>query len=183
MRDISMHILDIAQNSISANADIICIIVDVNNIGDLLRITISDDGIGMSKELLTRVTSPFATTRTTRNIGLGIPLFAASCERTGKRLSLESEQGVGTKLTADYCLSHIDRPPIGDLTETIHTLIMLNPDINFVFTIRAQDEFVFDTREIKQRLGGVPINNGEVLEFLKEYLSEGITGIIGGIDI
>ena len=176
-----MHILDISENSIRAKASLISIGIKVDKAEDTLAIVISDNGVGMSSELLERVRSPFATTRETRDVGLGIPLFAASCERTGRALKIESTQGIGTKLTAEYCLSNIDRPPIGELSETMHALVMMNPHIDFVLTTGGSEEFVFDTRQIKKQLGEVPITNNDVLLFIKEYLSEGITEILGGI--
>lgn len=182
MRDLSMHILDIAQNSISADASLIDIEVSIDENKDLLTITVKDNGKGMSKEMLQKVRSPFATSRTTRKVGLGIPLFAASCERTGKSLEIESEPGVGTTLTALYQYSHIDRPPMGDLSETMYTLTIMNPDLDFVFRAAKESEFVYDTRLIKKTLGSVPVTNNDVQQFIVEYLNEGIIGIFGGKD-
>ena len=182
MRDISMHILDIAQNSISADASLIYIEVLIDENKDLLTITVKDNGKGMSKEMLHQVKSPFVTSRTTRNVGLGIPLFAASCERCGKCLEIESELGAGTKLTAQYQYSHIDRPPLGDLSETMYTLTVMNPELDFVFKAVKESEFEYDTRQIKRILGDVPIANSDVQQFISEFLNEGITAIIGGKD-
>lgn len=178
-----MHILDIVQNSISAKASLISIEIYVDESKDVLTVTIEDNGTGMSEDFLKRVKSPFATSRTQRNVGLGIPLFAASCERTGMALGIESTPGVGTKLAACYRLSHIDRPPTGDIPETIQMLTLLNPNIDFVYKVRKENEFVYDTRQIKQHIGEVPITNAEVINFIKEYISEGTTEIFGGIDI
>jgi hypothetical protein len=180
MRDISLHILDIAENSIRAGASLIRICVGVNRAKDTLTVAIEDDGCGMSREMLERVKSPFTTSRTTRKVGLGIPLFAAGCENTGGSLKIESESGAGTKLTAVYQNSHIDRPPLGDIAQTIRTLTLMNPGIDFVFTAQKDETFEYDTREIKKTLNGLPITQPEVIKFLGEYLSEGTTQVFGG---
>ncbi len=183
MRDISMHILDIAQNSIRAKASLVEISIAIDENKDLLSVTVEDNGSGMSPEMLKKVTSPFATSRTQRNVGLGIPLFAASCERTGETLSLESKPGEGTKLCANYKCSHIDRPPLGDLAQTVYTLTIMNPELDFVFRAEKSCSYVYDTRQIKKTLGSVPIINGDVQEFIIGYLSEGITEVFGGKEI
>jgi len=115
MRDISLHILDIAENSIRAGASLIGISVIMSDSADTLTVEITDNGCGMSREMTERAVSPFTTSRTTRKVGLGIPLFAAGCESTGGSLTIESAPGEGTKLTAVYRNSHIDRPPLGDI--------------------------------------------------------------------
>ena len=121
MRDISMHILDIAQNSIRANASLIEISVAIDENKDLLSITVEDNGNGMSQKMLSSVISPFTTSRTKRNVGLGIPLFAASCERAGGTLNIDSKLSAGTKLCAKYKCSHIDQTAAGRYcTDCIH---------------------------------------------------------------
>ena len=170
MRDISLHILDIVENAVSAGADLINIDVEADTHKDVLSVSIEDNGCGMSPEMLARVRSPFTTTRTTRNVGLGIPLFAASCEKTGGHLDITSAQDVGTKIAAHYGYAHIDRPPLGDIAETLYTLTLLNPDIDFVFrAAKADEEFVYDTREIKATLDGLPITHPDVLVFIRGF--------------
>ena len=183
MRDISMHILDIAQNSIRANASLIEIGVAIDENKDLLIVTVEDNGNGMSPEMLSSVTSPFTTSRTQRNVGLGIPLFAASCERAGGTLNIDSKLSKGTTLCAKYKCSHIDRPPLGDIAQTVYTLTILNPLLDFVFRAEKESVYVYDTRQIKKTLGSVPITNGDVQEFIIGYLSEGITEVFGGKEL
>ncbi len=183
MRDISLHILDIAQNSIRAGASLIDIGVTIDENKDLLTVTVEDNGNGMSPEMLKKALNPFTTSRTERNVGLGIPLFAASCERTGETLQMDSVQGAGTKLCAKYKRSHIDRPPLGDIAQTIYTLTIMNPELDLVFRAGKTSRYVYDTRQIKRTLGEVPITNGDVQEFIGEYLNEGITEVFGGKEI
>lgn len=183
MRDISLHILDIAQNAIRANSTLVRIDMSVDKACDDLVIVINDNGSGMSKEMLERVKDPFTTSRTTRKVGLGIPLFAASCEVTGGHLDIESELGKGTKLMAQLKFSHIDRPPLGDLAETIATLAIMNPLIDFAFIAKNDGAFEFDTRQIKATLGDVPITAPDVMVFIREYLKEGIQQVFGGNEI
>jgi anti-sigma regulatory factor (Ser/Thr protein kinase) len=180
MRDISLHILDIAENSVRAGASLIRIVVAIDQAQDTLTVVIEDNGCGMSREMMDRVKSPFTTSRTTRKVGLGIPLFAAGCENTGGSLDIESAPGEGTKLTAVYRNSHIDRPPLGDIAQTVCALVLMNPEIDFDFTARRDEAFAFDTREIKKTLDGLPITQPEVVTFLREFLSEGTEIVFGG---
>lgn len=183
MRDISLHILDISENSIRAGCSLVRIDMIIDKAKDELAVVIEDNGTGMSKEMLERVKSPFTTSRTTRKVGLGIPLFVASCENTGGRLNIDSEPGKGTKLTARLKFSHIDRPPLGDIAETIATLTILNPAIDFAFTAKYDEAFEYDTRQLKATLGDVPITNPDVMVFIREYLQEGIKQVFGGNEI
>lgn len=183
MRDISLHILDIVENSVRAKSTLIQIGITADKARDELAVVIEDNGCGMSKEMLERVKSPFTTSRTTRKVGLGIPLFVASCENTGGRLDIESRLGEGTRLTARLGLSHIDRPPLGDIAETVASLTLLNPDIDFVFKARQDESFEFDTRQIKATLGEVSITQPDVMVFIREYLQEGIKQVFGGNEI
>lgn len=182
MKDISLHLLDIVQNSIRAEATCIEVGLHIHTADEMLTVVIRDNGKGMDDELLKRVESPFATTRTTRKVGLGIPLFKASAERSGGRFSIESELGVGTVVTAQFGLFNIDRPPLGELADTLHMLIVCNPEVDFVID-GSYDEahFHLDTREVRQVLGPVPLNDPEVGQWLRENLSEGIQEIFGGV--
>lgn len=183
MRDISLHILDIAENSVTAGASIISITINMCCKKDLLTICIEDNGRGMSEDMLACVKSPFTTSRTERSVGLGIPLFTASCENTGGSLDIESLPHIGTKLTAIYKYSHIDRPPLGDIAETIYTLTLMNPQIDFLLSAEKHTAFSFDTREIKKTLDGLAITDPRVLEFLRDYLHEGIAEVFGGKEL
>lgn len=183
MRDISLHILDIVDNSLRAGASLIRIGIMADKQQDTLTIAIEDNGSGISVEMLEKIRSPFTTTRTTRSVGLGIPLLMAGCENTGGHLSIESDPGKGTKLTAVYGMSHIDRPPLGNIAETVASLVLANPQVDFVLTVRRDECFEFDTRMIKDTLQGVPITEPSVMMFIREYLEEGTLKVLGGQEI
>lgn len=172
MRDISLHVLDIVQNSIRAGAKRVSIRVDESPEDDLFSLTVSDDGCGMTAEVLARVRDPFFTTRKERSVGLGIPLLAAKCEACGGSLSIESQPGRGTVVTARMQFSHIDRPPLGDIIDTVLTLIALNPGLALEFEHRVDGrEYGISTEDIRRILGGdVPLGNPAVIGFLREYL-------------
>lgn len=184
MRELSMHILDLSQNSIVAGASLIEIDVIADTKTDTLRISIKDNGRGMSPEFLARVRDPFTTTRTTRRVGLGIPMFAESARTCDGDLTVQSEVGQGTTVDATFKLSHIDRAPLGDIASTLIALIAANPDIDIRYRqqIRGRhpeldsgtsaEEFILDTREIKQQLDGVPINENAVLKWIGEYVRQ-----------
>jgi hypothetical protein len=164
--------MDVAQNSVSADASLIG--VDVLENGEKLLIQISDNGRGMSLEQASRVTDPFYTTRTTRDVGLGVPLFKLAAEQTGGGLELTSELGKGTAVKASFNTGHIDMTPLGDINETIVLLITCNPAINFVYT-REKDgrRFTLDTREVRDILGeDVPLSESDVAAWLREWLNE-----------
>lgn len=174
MRELSLNVMDVAQNSISAGASLITIEAQEDSALDRLVIRVLDNGCGMTKEQVKRVTDPFYTTRTTRRVGLGIPLFQMEAEMTGGSLEISSEPGKGTQLTAVFVPSHIDMIPLGDLEETIHLLITCNPQIDFIYRrgLNAR-AFTVDTRELRGLLGNeVPLNSPEVSIWLREYLIE-----------
>lgn len=178
MRELSLHILDIVENSVKANASLIEVDIEIS--GEFIVITVKDNGKGMDKEFLNSVIDPFTTTRTTRKVGLGIPLMKMAAENAGGSFSIESEKGVGTTLRASFLINHIDRVPLGDITETIVTLISDKTD--FIWKVSLEDkEFIFDTKEIKKELDPVPIDSVDVLVYLKSYIKENIESIIGGI--
>lgn len=171
--EISLNILDVAQNSIRAGAVLTEISVEIDTASDRLAVVISDNGCGMTEEQVRRVTDPFFTTRTTRKIGLGIPFFKMAAENTGGSFSIESEKGKGTVVTASFGLSHIDRMPLGDMSFTVHSLVTLNVDIDFFYKYSVDGKsFTLDTREFREILGGVPFNTPEISEYIKEYLAE-----------
>lgn len=173
MTEISLNILDVAQNSVRAEATLIEISVAADTKADTLKVTIKDNGCGMSEEQLQSVTDPFFTTRTTRKIGLGIPFFKMSAESTGGSFSICSQKGVGTVTEAVYILSSIDRMPLGDITGTIHSLVTLNPDIDFLYTYSVDGRsFVMDTREFREILGDVSFAEAEVSSYINDYLTE-----------
>lgn len=180
MRELSLHILDVAENSVKANASLVKVSVVIEK--GYLTITVEDDGKGMSEEFLSKVTDPFTTTRTTRKVGLGLPLLKQASEQANGTFSIKSTLGVGTTVKASFEVNNIDRMPLGNLTDTIVSLVY--PDVDFVWTYRVEGkEFVFDTREIKAQLDGVPIDSADVLVFINSYVSENIESINGGMTI
>ena len=183
MRDLSLHLLDILTNSISAGATRISVEICVSPEEDELRIRIDDNGKGMSPDFLKTVTDPFSTTRTTRKVGLGIPLFKEACELTGGSFQIDSEPGAGTSVTGKFVLSSIDRLPLGDIGETVSGLIASYPDRDFVilFSNKQGDKSVFDTYDIRERLQGVPLSEPDVYLFIKDYIKEQQEQILGGM--
>ena len=174
MKELSLNILDLTQNSITAGAKHIHILVTEKRSEDCLTIGIEDDGCGMDAEFLARVTDPFTTTRTTRKVGMGIPLFKMEAEMSGGDFQIESEKGRGTKLSARFQLSHIDRPPLGDMADTMTVLVQGSPEVDFTY-IRSTDQgsFTFSTREVREMLDGVPLSDPAVLDWIREYIKEG----------
>lgn len=178
MKDLSLHILDIAQNSTRAIASLVEIIVDENTSSDLLTITIKDNGIGMDAEMVKKVVDPFVTSRTTRKVGLGIPLLLQNSRQSGGDLYLESEKGKGTILVVTFRISNIDTPPMGDLAGVITLLATGNPSVDFLFTyINLKNTYHFDTREVKEILGKTLITEPSVVKFLKIMLEENLHNI------
>lgn len=172
MKELSLYILDIAQNSLKAGAANVSI--DISETSETLTVTVSDDGCGMSPELLSKVMDPFTTTRTTRRVGLGIPLFKLAAEQTGGSLEIESAPGRGTTLTASFAGGHIDMPPLGDMPSTVVSLAQGSPDVDFVYTHSlGERSFKLDTVEIRSQLGGVPLCEPDVLEWIEGYVREG----------
>lgn len=173
MTELSLNVLDIANNSISANASLIEISINVDNKADTLSITICDNGCGMTKEQLNKATDPFYTSRTTRDVGLGIPFFRQGAIDTAGSFDIVSELGEGTAIDAVFGLSHIDRMPLGDINSTIFTLVIMNPHIDFLYTYEVDnDRFQLDTREFKLILGDIPFDTPDVSTFIKSYLSK-----------
>jgi anti-sigma regulatory factor (Ser/Thr protein kinase) len=174
MEDISLHILDIAENSIRADAKCITIIVVRDGKNDLLRVEVIDDGKGMDAETLARVRDPFFTTKH-KKTGLGIPLLTQAAEQTGGTLVIESAPGAGTRVLVTFGLSHMDRPAIGNMAETLITLIAGHADRDYIYEERdGEHTFRFDTREIKAELEGVPISGPAALAAIRGMLQEEI---------
>lgn len=174
MREISLHILDIAQNSISAEAKLVEITVSESKKENTLTVIIKDDGKGMSDEMVKKVVDPFTTGRKTRKVGLGIPLIKQAAEITGGSFSIASTLGKGTILTAVFVLDSIDRQPLGNMAETMLGLVTSYENVDFLYLHKTDDdEFLVDTREIKRVLGGVSFSVPEVYLWLSECLSEG----------
>ena len=181
MPEISLTILDVAENSTRAGASLVQITVDVQPEADKLTVIITDDGCGMTPEQIRQVTDPFYTSRTTRKVGLGVPFFKFAAESTGGSFSIESEPGKGTMVTAVFTLNHIDRMPLGDMTATIHALIQGHPATDFLYVYRCgKKEFFLDTREMRAILGDVPLTAPEISSYLKDYLTENKLETDGG---
>ncbi len=174
MEDLSLHILDISENSVSARAKRIEILVTRDAEKDLLRVEINDDGTGMDRETLSRVRDPFFTTKG-KKTGLGLPFLLQAAEQAGGGLIITSAPGKGTRVTATFRWSNVDRPPLGDMTGTIMTLIAGHPDVDFVYEEREGNRvFRLDTREIKNDLDGVPISAAPALEAIRGMLDENV---------
>ena len=177
MKELSLNILDIAENSVKANATEISI--EICETEETLMFTVTDNGTGMTEELLQSVTNPFTTTRTTRPVGLGIPLLKMEAEQTGGSFSISSKYYKnfpschGTCTSASFNKNHIDFIPLGNIVETLVTLIQGNPEIDFLFSHKNNNKKVsLNTKELKVILEGVPINSTEVILWIKGYLSE-----------
>ena len=177
MQEISLNILDVAQNSISAKASLVSILIDT--VEKMMTVIIEDNGCGMTDEQVRRVTDPFYTTRKTRSVGLGVPLFKMAAEMSGGEFEIKSEVGKGTTVKAVFDTSNVDCMPLGDINATISSLIQLNPDIDFRYR-RSVDgrEFELDTRQLREILSGVPLNTPEVTVFIADFLKENTTEII-----
>jgi len=175
MKDLSLHILDIVQNSVVALATSIQITIEKNLQKDFITLTISDNGKGMDKAFLERVTDPFTTTRTTRKVGLGIPLLKLNAERTGGNLAIQSELGKGTIIKATLIPSNIDCLPMGDVAGTISLLMCSNPTINIEFTyMEDKKEYSICTRDIQESLEDVSIDNAAVYPLVKELIQSNL---------
>ncbi len=152
MEDLSLHILDVAENSISGSAKRIEIRIDEDTEKDVLTIEIKDDGKGMDKQMLEKALDPFFTTRTTRRVGLGLPMLAQAARETEGKIELDSNPGRGTTVKATFRYSHPDRKPMGDIHETIRTLVMGHPEIDFLYEHKKNGSvYRFDTREIDEK--------------------------------
>jgi hypothetical protein len=181
MTDLSLNILDIAQNSIKAEAKFIQIYISADTEKDQLEITIIDDGCGMTEDQLNKVTDPFYTTRTTRKVGLGIPFYKMAAELSGGGFSIESKLNEGTTSKAWFKISNIDRPPLGDISETIATLVIFNPDIDFLYSMNLNGNcFELNTKEMREILEGIPFNTHEVASYIREYLRENTATVLNG---
>ncbi|MCF8360173.1 MAG: ATP-binding protein [Prolixibacteraceae bacterium] len=182
MKELSLHILDIVQNAITAQSDLIEVVVDENEKTDTYTITINDNGKGMDEEMIKKVTDPFFTSRTTRKVGVGISLFKQNAEQAGGHFSIDSKIGEGTKVRAVFQLSNIDRPIMGDIAGTMTLLIGANPDIRFIYTHKTgMGDFELDTKQVLEELEGVPISHPDILRSLKELITENLDMIAAKI--
>jgi anti-sigma regulatory factor (Ser/Thr protein kinase) len=182
LREIALHLLDIVENSVAAGAKAVEISVEEALQDDRLKLVVEDDGKGMDQELLARVTDPFVTSRTTRKVGLGIPLLKAAAEACQGQMHLTSTPGKGTHLEVEFQRSHIDRMPLGDLAGTWLTLTVAFPKIKWLFRYRAAGtEFRFDSEPITRELGEISLTEPSILAFIRELLQEGVDNVKGAI--
>ena len=189
MREIALHLLDIAENSIAAGAKTIEITVEEDVQNDRLTVIVQDDGQGMDEQFVAQLGNPFVTSRTTRKVGLGISLLKAAAEACHGCLSITSISGWGTRLAVEFQRSHIDRMPLGDLAGTMLTLIVFSSRIHWLFHYRANisghtDEatFTFDNEAIKRELDEIPLTEPVILAFIRELLQEGVDKVQRAIE-
>ena len=181
MRELSLNILDIAENSVKAKAENIAIILEEDD--DILTFSVADDGCGMSKELLEKVTDPFTTTSEIRKVGLGIPFLKLAAEQTGGSITISSEKGTGTEIKAVFNKKHIDFTPLGDVISTVVTLVHGSPETDIVFSHtmngKKKGRVYFSTKEIRNALGDIRLNAQDVLRWIREYLLD----LYGGAEV
>ena len=173
MRELSLHVLDALQNSVEAGATAIELVIEEDMAADRLSITVLDNGRGMGHAQLDRVFDPFFTTRSTRHVGLGIPLFKAAAERCNGGLTVTSQPREGTVLQATFQHTHIDRAPLGNLTGMLLAIILAGScDVRYVHRVDGR-EFEFHTADIRAELGGIPLTHPAVRKWLQEFIAEG----------
>lgn len=184
MRELSLNVMDIVQNSISANATSIQIKVTENRKTCMLSIKIEDNGKGMTQDQIEHVQDPFFTTRTTRKVGLGVPLFKMAAIQTGGSFSITSSLGKGTTVYAEFKTNSVDMTPLGDINDTVKLLIQCNPEIDFIFTHRVDENcFSLNTLELREILGqDVPLNSPDVTLWIQEFLQEQSLVLYGGAE-
>lgn len=171
MRQISLHIMDIAENGIAAGADLVILKIVESQAKNLLEITVSDNGTGISPGLIKKVSDPFFTTRTTRRVGLGLSLLKEASKRCGGEFHIRSEEGKGTDVYATFMLDHIDLAPVGDMGGSFSCLVMGNPGIDFVYCHEVNGRsFELDTRDLRKELEGVPVNHPKVLKYIADTI-------------
>lgn len=178
MIELSMHILDIVENSTRAGATAVTILILEDLKLDTLSIEITDNGEGMDSDSFKKALDPFYTSKEVRHVGLGLPMLYQATQSSEGNFSLKSKKGKGTRVTAEFKHSHIDRQPMGDIGSTIMTLVAGNPDVDFTFTyVKNESAYAFDTREIRKEIEDVPLNNPEVLQFIRENITQGLKEI------
>lgn len=178
MEDLSLHILDIVENAISAKAKKIDILVMEQPKEDRLVIEINDNGVGMDKEVSRKATDPFFTTRSSRKVGLGLSLMAQAAQEAGGRLLIESEVGKGTKVTATFQYHHIDRKPLGSMLETMTTLLLGNSDLDISYIHQKEEKsYVLKSLMLRERFKSQSPTGPEVIQWLRKHLKEGLARI------
>jgi hypothetical protein len=180
VQDLSLHILDIVENSLAAGARKVEIRIEEDLPADRMTVEIMDDGCGMDEGMAQKALDPFFTTKTVRRVGLGLPLLAEACRMTGGELCLQSSPGKGTIVRATFQCSHIDRKPLGPMADTLVTLIIGHPEVDLIYEHRKDGRaFSLDTREIKSDLGDIPLNAPEVVPTLRALIQSGLDELEG----
>ncbi|MGD0820360.1 MAG: sensor histidine kinase [Desulfomonilia bacterium] len=180
MLELALHVLDIAENSSRAQASLIEITIAEDLERDIFSLEIKDNGQGMDAQTMEKALDPFYTTKKVRRIGLGLPMLKQAANTAQGRFSLQSEVGKGTVVHAEFKYSHIDRQPLGDIAGVITMLILGNPDIDIIYTHRRDgNTYILDTRELREGLGDVPLNNMEVLNLIRDNIREGLEELNG----
>jgi len=173
MKDLSLHILDIAENSVAARADKIEIRISEDKKKDLLSVEVIDNGIGMDEETQKKALNPFYTSKTVRRFGFGLSLLSEAAKAANGHFSIQSEKGEGTRIKADFQYSHIDRKPLGDIGQTIITIVIGNPEIDLIYMHKKNNQkYSLDTRKIKARLKEAPINSPAGIRMIREDLKK-----------
>jgi anti-sigma regulatory factor (Ser/Thr protein kinase) len=175
LRELALHILDVAENGITAGADCLEIIVDEARKENLLKIVIEDNGQGIQAEKLSKITDPFYTTRTTRRVGLGLSLLETAAQRCEGEFRIESKPEKGTRITATFVYDHIDRAPLGNMATTIALLIAGNPDVDFIYKhLVDEKDFNLDTRELREELEDLSLTDPAVIHFLTQTIKDAL---------
>jgi hypothetical protein len=173
MEDLSLHILDIAENSIAAGARNLSIVITEDEAGNLVTLEVADDGKGMEGAQVAQAADPFFTTRTTKSVGLGLSLLKQAAELANGTMDIRSAPGAGTKVVATFQSSHIDRKPLGSMADTIITLISACDEMNIVYIhVRDGKKLVFDSKQIREELAGAPLNSVKALDVIRGYLNQ-----------
>lgn len=182
MQELSMNVLDVAENSVAAGATLVAITLSIDTAAKRMTLAITDNGKGMPPEMAARVTDPFCTTRKTRKVGLGLPLLKMTAQATGGEMSIASKMGEGTTVRVSFGLSHIDRPPMGDVPGVLHTLVLMNPQTDFRFAFDYDGKtFVLDTREIREAAAPIPLDHPEISAWIRDCLKQNIDELHGGL--
>ncbi|RIH64408.1 ATP-binding protein [Mariniphaga sediminis] len=178
MKTISEHVLDIVQNSVRAKATLIEVMVDEDKKNNLYTLSVNDNGEGMSREVLEQAVNPFFTSRTTRKVGLGLPLLKQNAETAGGSFQIQSEPGKGTQVRAVFQLEHLDRPPLGDVWDSWLLILLSNPGIRLIYRHRVgKDSFEIDSQEIREMFEGVSLQHKEVRKALVEMMKNNLVEI------
>lgn len=174
MLELSLHLLDIARNAVEAGAGRVAITIEEDAAADRLTIEVADDGRGMAPETARRALDPFFTTRSTRHVGLGLPLLEQAARQCGGSLALESAPGRGTTVRAAFQRSHWDRAPLGDLPGALLALLLAGRPVELAYLHRVDGrEFRFDTAEARRAAGDVPLTHPKIRGWILDALREG----------